>query len=82
MSAKQIELRIDRVTVRGAGADHPDQIATAVQRELERYIAEHGVPPHWMGRDAVSVSGLAPQPGPSRAGIGETIARAIYRGGK
>ena len=82
MSTKQIDIRIDRLTLRGVDPANRDQITATVTRELERYIAQHGVPRHWTRGDAVRIPRLAAQSSSSPTRVGETIARAIYRGGK
>lgn len=83
MSAKNVEIRIDRLILEGVDPRHRSRIAAAMKRELTRLVTDRGVPPHW-GQAAPSGRGVPRveiAPGQAPARIGTIVARAIYRGG-
>ena len=82
MSNTQINIRIDRLVVRGGNASQRETIAAAVTQELQRLIARDGLPPHWRDGHPLRLPGHIATTGTQSNRIGESIARAIYRGGK
>ena len=82
MSRKYIDMRIDRLTVRGMAPRDAREIEPALARELERLVAEQGVPQQWTQGEPIQIPHVASRPGHGPARIGQSLARSIYRGGK
>lgn len=84
MNPPNIKLHIDRLVLRGIGADvDRERLGAAVRQELTRLFAEEGVSPS-IHRDghAARVDGGAFHlvPGTRAETIGGQIARAVYAG--
>lgn len=82
MTKKKIDIRIDRLTVPAGSAGQKQRITAAMTQELERYVRRNGIPKHWIKRDKVWVPRVESRPGESPSRVGQSIARAIYRGEK
>lgn len=82
--APSIALHIEELTLHGfpAGAARYD-IGAAIERELARLLAEHGLPGD-MGQDlatvGINVGSFEIAPGSRPETIGRQIAEAVYRG--
>jgi hypothetical protein len=78
-----IELNIDELVLHGFAPGDRYRIAAAVERELARLFAEHGVPPSLLtGGDLASLDGDAFQvvPGAKPDAIGSQVAQSVYGG--
>jgi hypothetical protein len=76
-----LDLHIERLVVRGLAPAHRERIVPALQAELARLLAEHGLPPA-AARDGLRLAGgtfRAPR-GARPEAIGETIARQLHAG--
>ncbi len=78
----RIEVSISEVALDRAGSDAAEPIATALERELGRLVAEGGLPAGWSrgaaaGRLVAEPAASAPT---TAADTGRAIARAIYSG--
>ena len=80
---QDIALHIEQLTMDGLQLHDRHQFGNAVQTELARLLAEHGMPsnlngPVELGRLAVGSISTAAAPRP--ATIGRQVAEAVYRG--
>lgn len=82
MSDTKINIRINHLVVRGGYGTQRATIATAVTQELQRLIAAQGLPPHWREGRPLRLPARIGATGTQSNRLGESIARAIYRGGK
>lgn len=85
MSTRSIDIHIEHLILQGIDPRQRGRIGEAVRRELERMIAEGGVPASWMQGGAIAAPPVPPvdvRAGQASARIGEQVARTIYRGGK
>ena len=77
-----IDIDIEHLRLEGIDPRHRDRISVAVRQELERLIAEGGVPAGWSDGGVASIPRIDVGPGLSPARIGAHVAKTIYRGDK
>lgn len=80
MSTNRIDIHIDSLELEGVEPRHRSDIAESMRQELERLIAQDGVPRQWMDGGAVGIPRVKIAAGQAPARIGQHVARAIYRG--
>jgi hypothetical protein len=78
-----VRVHIDRLVLDGfaLGAGGGAQVGAAVQAELTRLLAEHGVSPHLAGGgavDALQGAPLARDGASSPGGLGRAIAHSVH----
>ena len=83
MTPHAIRIRIDTLVLEGMSAADRLRIGAAVERELGRLIAEHGLPSGASergARDVVDGGSFARTPLTTPSAIGAEVARAVYGG--
>ncbi len=82
MSDTSIDVEIEHLILEGIEDRHRKPIVDAVRRELARLIARSGMPQHLQRSQGKPprASRVAVVAGQAPAGIGASVARAIYRG--
>jgi hypothetical protein len=83
MRAKAIEVHIEELVLEGVSAADRLSVGAAIERELGRLFAEHGVPERLTAgppRQAVDGGSFERGSGASPARIGDQVAVAVYRG--
>jgi hypothetical protein len=79
----RVDLRIEELVLHGFGPGDRYRIAEAMERELVRLLAEHGVPPSLStGGDVARIDGgeFDVSPGMQPATVGSRVAHALFRG--
>jgi hypothetical protein len=83
MRPRAIEVRIEELVLEGFSSADGPRIGAAVERELGRLFAEHGVPPAvaaGLERAAVDGGSFAHAPQATPSATGTRVARAAYGG--
>jgi hypothetical protein len=80
---RAIDVHIGELVLEGVSAADRRRIGAAVERELGRLFAEHGVPEHLTAagtREAVHGGSFVREHGSTPAAFGAQVARAVYGG--
>ena len=83
MKPVSLDLHIGELVLDGLQGVGHTQVGAAVERELGRLVANHGIPPSLeRSRAVASLDGgsFEVSSSPGAATVGEQIARAVYRG--
>jgi hypothetical protein len=79
MSERPMRLNLDRLVVHGMAPAHARALGPLVQRELERLVADGGVPPHLASGGRVpALPALRAAPGAPPHVVAADVARAVY----
>ncbi|HEU4882974.1 MAG TPA: hypothetical protein VFT45_12025 [Longimicrobium sp.] len=79
MSERPMRLNLDRLVVHGMPPAHAKALGPLVQRELQRLVAEGGVPAHLANGGRVpALPGLRAAPGAPPHMVAAQVARAVY----
>ncbi len=79
----RVALRVEELVLHGFPPADRYRIAGALARELERLIAEGGVPAAWLSANGAAVlegGSFAMPPGARPEAVGRSIAGALYHG--
>lgn len=80
MSAENITLSIDQLVLEGIEPRDRAVFASALSRELERLIADRGLPPELERGAGIRPPQVNAIPGETAGAMGTRVARAIYQG--
>jgi hypothetical protein len=79
MGERPLRLNLDRLVVHGMAPAHARALGPLVRRELERLLADGGVPPHLArGGSVPAVPGIRATPGATPQAVAAQVARAVY----
>jgi hypothetical protein len=79
MTDRQLQLTLDHLVVHGMPPAHAKALGPLVQRELQRLVAEGGVPAHLANGGRVpALPGLRAAPGAPPHVVAADVARAVY----
>lgn len=79
MSERGMRVDLDQLVVHGMPAAHAKALGPLVRRELERLVADGGVPPHLANGGRVPpLPGLRAAPGAPPHVVAADVARAVY----